>query len=196
MICPLRGLYFGEDKFPLREDFSLWRLEITMETNPKDYDRRVSWISQQNQPSTAGPVTAQDAQQQHSRPQNPGPRGAGQKKRPPQKMPRARAQALATKLKRGLAISSIVGFGAFSGLVALHQVGSTTTQAASVSSQNSKSILKKQGGSHFETSTTPTATSKKSTATPTTTRKASKKSTVTPTATSVAAAPVSGTSTS
>jgi hypothetical protein len=170
-----------------------------METNSQDYDRRISWISQQNQLSKDTLVTAQGAQQQHSRPQNPGPHGAGQKPRPPQKMPRARAQALANKLKRGLAISSIMGFGAFSGLVALHQVGSTTTRAASVSSQNSKSILKKQGGSNFGTSTTPTA-SKKSTATPIATSKASKKSAVTPTATtkasSVAATPVSGTSTS
>jgi hypothetical protein len=166
-----------------------------METNPKDYDRRVAWISQQNQPSKTNIVRAQDGQQQDSRSQNPG--RARQKTRPPQKMPRAQAQALANKLKRGLAVSSIMGFGAFSGLVALHQVGSTTTQTTSVSSQNSKSILKQQGGNNFGTSTTPTATSEKSTATATSS--ASKKSTSTApsnTSTKSTATPVSGTSTS
>lgn len=172
---------------PYFEDFSLYRLEITIEMNTEEDDNRVSWISQQNQPSQAGAVTGRDGQQPQSRSQNTGQHGAGQKPRPAQKMSKARAQALANEFKRWVAISSIVGFGAFSGLVALHQVGSTTTKAASASSQNSKSSVKKQGGNNFGTSTTPTATST-----------ASKKSTATatPKASSATATPVSGTSTS
>jgi hypothetical protein len=178
-----------------------------MEMNSKEYDRYTSRISQQNQSSQNRPVTAQDGYQQRSQAQAlPPSQNPGQKRRPPQKMPKARAQALAHTLKRGLAISSIMGFGAFSGLVALHHVGSTSTttttatQAIAASSQTSKSITKQQGGNNFATSTTATATSttrKKSTATATsTTRKKSTTTTTKSTTSSATATPVSRTSTS
>src|SRR6266852_1879254 len=72
-----------------------------------------------------------------------------------QKMPKQRVLALANTLKKWLAIASIVGFGTFGGLVAFHQVG-TTTQTSSASSQtkstssssskNNNNFLQQQGG--------------------------------------------------
>ncbi len=180
-----------EGALPISDDFSLYRLEITMETNPKDNDRSASWIAQQNHADENRFVTAQDDRQPFLRPQNPRPQQRSTRQKPgtAEKMPKARALALANRLKRWLAIASIVSFGTFGGLVALHEVGSTTTQTASVSTQNSKSISKQQGGNNFGTSTaTPTATSQASKAS-TATNKTSGTSTATPT-------PVSGTSVS
>jgi hypothetical protein len=77
-------------------------------------------------------------------------------------MPRARALALTNTLKRWLVIASIVGFGAFGGLVAFHQVGTTASQTSSTSSntnstsssssQNSNNFLNQQGGNTSGTS--------------------------------------------
>ncbi|GCE28585.1 hypothetical protein KDA_40690 [Dictyobacter alpinus] len=118
-----------------------------MEINPNNYDRQTTRI---------------------------GKPPAGQKVRPPQKMPKAQALEMANKLKHWFAVSSILGFGAFGGLVALHQVGSTTSTATtstqattSTSSQTSKSISQPQEGNNIGTTTaTPTATAT-STPTPT-----------------------------
>ena len=136
-----------------------------METHPYQNDTHLPWIPQQNQLYEGGPVTAQDSQQQLPRPQNQGlpKHSVGQKPRAPEKMPKARTLALARTLKRWLAVASIVGFGTFSGLVALHQVGtatsqstqtssgSSTTSTSSSSSQKSNSFLN-QGGNNFGTS--------------------------------------------
>ena len=140
-----------------------------METNSKDFDTRVSWIPQQNQLYDGRYVNPQTSRQQLPRPQNAGqpPRDVGQKPRAPEKMPKARALALANTLKRWLAVASIVGFGTFGGLVALHQVSSTTTtsqstqtssgssstnSSSSSSSQNSNSFFNQQGGNTSGTS--------------------------------------------
>ena len=137
-----------------------------METNLKEYDTRASWMPQQNQPYEGRVLTSQDGRQQLARPQNPVlPQGSvGQKPRAPEKMPKTRALALANKLKRWLAIASIAGFGAFGGLVALHQVGTTatTSQTSSTSSQTSSSqnnnSFLNQGGNNFGTSSSSTST--------------------------------------
>jgi hypothetical protein len=141
-------------------------MELTMQTNINEYDNRASWIPPQNQPYTSRFVTSQDGEPQFALPQNLAPtqRPAGQKPKAkaPEKMPKARAMALANKFKRGFAIASIVGFGAFGGLVALHHVGTTATQSSSgssssnssssSSSQNSNSFLNQQGGNTNGTS--------------------------------------------
>jgi hypothetical protein len=90
-------------------------------------------------------------------------------KKAPQKMPKARVLALTNTLKKWLAIASIVGFGTLSGLVAFHQVGTTTAQTSSGSSKtnsttssstkNSNSFLQQQGGNTGGTSSSSTAKS-------------------------------------
>jgi len=141
-----------------------------METNPYEYDTTVQWIPQQNQIYEGRYVSARTSQQQPSVLQNRRvqPGSGNQKPRPPEKMPKARALALARTLKRWLVVASLVSFGTFSGLVALHQVGSTTiaSQSSSTSSgssqttssssnsstQNSSSSLNQQGGNNFGSS--------------------------------------------
>ena len=110
-----------------------------METNLYDYDTTVQWTPQQNPPYEGRFVIAQAGQQQLPRPRDPRlpQHGAGQKPRVPEKMPKARALALAQTLKKWLAVVSIVGFGTFSGLVALHQVGTTASQSTQTSSGSS-----------------------------------------------------------
>jgi hypothetical protein len=139
---------------------------MKMEKNLYYYDTTVQWTPQQNPLNEGRFVTAQAGQQQLPRPQNPKPpqNDMGQKPRAPEKMPKARTLALARTLKRWLAVASIVGFGTFSGLVALHQVGTTASQStktssgsstnstSSSSSQNSNSFLN-QGGNNLGTST-------------------------------------------
>ena len=142
-----------------------------METHPKDYDTRASWTPRQNQLYESRFVTAQAGQQQLPGSQNPGltQHGAGQTPRAPETMPRARALALANTLKRWLVIASIVGFGAFGGLVAFHQAGTTASQTSSASSktnstsssssQNSNNFLNQQGGNTSGTSSSSTSSS-------------------------------------
>lgn len=150
-----------------------------METNPQEYNRRASLIPQQNQRYEGRVATTQDGRQQLTRLQSPGQpqRVVGQKPRAPEKMPKTRVLALANTLKRWLAIASIVGFGTFGGLVALHQVGTTatttTTSASSTtsqtsSSQASKNFLKQGGNNIGSAQSSQTATST-ATATPTAT---------------------------
>ncbi len=148
-----------------------------MQTNLNDYDNRASWMPPQNQPYTSKFVTSQDGGPQFALPRNlaPAQRPVGQKPKAPEKMPKARALALANKFKRGLAITSIIGFGAFGGLAALHQVGTTATQSSSrssssnssnstnssssSSSQNSNGFLNQQGGNTSGTSSSSTSSS-------------------------------------
>ncbi len=138
-----------------------------METKPYEYNTNLPWIPQQNQVNEAGAVNAQFGQQQLSQSKNQGlpQRNVGQKPRAPEKMPKARALALANMLKRWLAVASIVGFSTLGGLVALHQVGTTASQSTQSSSgssktnstssspsQNSNNFLKQQGGNTSGTS--------------------------------------------
>jgi hypothetical protein len=150
------------------------RLELKMGTHPYEEDRTLPWTPQQNQFYQSGPVTAQDSQQQLPRPQNEKMRQqhVGQKPRAPEKMPKARALALANALKRWLAVASILGFGTLGGLVALHQVGTTSIQStqfssgssntsptSSTSSQTSDNFLKQQGGNTSGTNSSSTSNS-------------------------------------
>ena len=139
-----------------------------MEMNPYEYDTSVQWRPQQNQLYEGRYITARTGQQQPPvlQKQRPQAVNGNQKPRPAEKMPKARAQALARTLKKWLAVASIVSFGTFSGLVAFHQVGSTTTASQSTSSssgssktttssnstsQNSSNFLN-QGGNNLGTS--------------------------------------------
>ena len=145
-----------------------------MNTHPYEYDRTLPWTPQQNQVNEGGRVTAYTGQQQLPRPQNQElpKHSVGQKPRVPEKMPKARALALANIFKRWLAVASIVGFGTLGGLVALHQVGTTTSQStqsssgssntsstSSSSSQSSNNFLKQQGGNTSGTSSSSTSSS-------------------------------------
>ena len=144
-----------------------------METYSNNYDTNFPWMPQQNQVYAGEGVTPQVGQQQLSRPQNQGlpQRSSGQKPGVPEKMPKARALALANTLKRWIAVASIVGFGTFSGLVAFHQVGtatsqstqsssgsSTTNSTSSSSSQNSNNFFNQQGGNTGGTSSSSSTT--------------------------------------
>ena len=138
-----------------------------METNPYEYDRTPQWTPQQKQAYQNRPEEAYNAQFIQSRNQKLPQRVIGQKPGTPMKMPKARALALANTLKRTLAVASIIGFGIFGGLVAMHQVSTTTTQStqstsgssntsskSSSSSQNSNNFFNQQGGNTSGTSST------------------------------------------
>ena len=142
-----------------------------METNPYEYDRTVPWVPQQNQRYDGRYFTPRTTQQpvgaariaQVIAPSPPGV-ARGPKPRSPERMPKARALALARTLKKWITIASIVCFGTFSGLVALHQVGTTashTNQSSSKSSQaatatatpsSSNGFFDQQGGNNFGSS--------------------------------------------
>ena len=150
-----------------------------METNPYEYERTLPWTPQQNQFYQNKPAAAKNKQQfSQSQNQKLPQGGAGQKPITQVKMPKARALALANSLKRFLAVASIVGFGTFGGLVAMHQVSTTTTQPtqstsgssntsskSSSSSQNSNNFFNQQGGN---TSGTSSASSSSTSSTPVT----------------------------
>ena len=138
-----------------------------METNPYEYDKTQPWIPQQNQLYQNRPAAQNEQQLIQSQNQNMPQRHVGQKPGTQAKMPKARALALANSLKRTLAVASIIGFGMFGGLVAMHQVGTTTTQStqstsgssntssnANSSSQNSNNFFNQQGGNTSGTSST------------------------------------------
>ena len=133
-----------------------------METNPYEYDRIPPRTTEQNQ-------LYQNKQFLQPQNQNLTQRGVGQKPGTQVKMPKVRALALANTLKRTLAVASIIGFGMFGGLVAMHQVSTTTTTTqstqstsgssntssnSSTSSQNSNNFLNQQGGNTSGTSST------------------------------------------
>jgi len=136
-----------------------------METNPYEYDRTIPWIPQQNQLYEGRYVTDRASQQRSPdlQDQRPQQRRVDRKPKPPERMPKAGALALARTLKKGLVIASLLSFGAFSGLVAYHQVGTTTTAntssgssqatpASTSSSQNSNGFFNQQGGNNFGSS--------------------------------------------
>lgn len=95
----------------------------------------------------------------------PQQRGVGQKPKPPERMPKAQALALARTFKHWLVVASLVGFGTFSGLAAYHQVGTATRQSdqsnqtSSGPSQgipttpsSSNGFFNQQGGNNFGSS--------------------------------------------
>ena len=142
-----------------------------METNPYEYDRTMQWTPQQNQVFQNKLVADQNGKlplQLHN--QKLPQRSGGQKPGTPAKMPKARTLALANALKRTLAVASIMGFGMFGGLVAMHQVSNTTTTTtqstqstsgssntssnSNSSSQNSNGFFNQQGGNTSGTSST------------------------------------------
>ncbi len=142
-----------------------------METHPYEYGRTIPGTQQQNQYYQSNPITAQN-EQQFVGPQYQGlPKyNVGHKPKTKEKMPKARALALANTLKRWLAVASIVGFGTFGGLVALHQVGTTAVQSTQSSSgssntsstssslsENSNSFFNQQGGNTSGTSSSSSA---------------------------------------
>jgi hypothetical protein len=139
-----------------------------METNPYQYDnyvRTVPRVPQQKQYSEGRHVTAPTSQQRSAVLPNQKlqQRGGAHSPKPAERMPKARALALARMLKKWLVIASLASFGTFSGLVAYHQVGTTATStksgeskqktvsATSSSSQssNNNSFFNQQGGNNF-----------------------------------------------
>ncbi|BCL78766.1 hypothetical protein ccbrp13_12310 [Ktedonobacteria bacterium brp13] len=155
-------------------------------------DRYNAWIQQQNKLREGRGELPPSGRQQLQRPQATGrPQGVAvqklggvnQKPGGAQKMPKTRALALVNTLKRGISVGSIVCFGAFSGLVAFHQVGSTsashatpkTTTTTTIPTTKKSGSFFNQGGNNFATNTptsttgaTPTATTTPPTPTPAT----------------------------
>ena len=111
-----------------------------METNPYEYSTKVPWVPQQNQLYESAYVTTSSGSQRSPVSQNQGlaQRGVGQKSKPPERMPKARALALVRTFKKWLVVASVVSFGTFSGLAAFHQVSTTTSQVTNTSSGNSQ----------------------------------------------------------
>jgi hypothetical protein len=177
-----------------------------METNPKEYDTRSAQIPQPNRfyegknfsPQGGWQQQARPQQsalpqsgvrQQQARPQQPTilpQSGVGQQpKKAPAKMPKARVLVMANKLKKGLVIASIMGFGMFGGLATLHQVGTTATTTTNKTTSTSSQASSSQNSSNFLKQSGTTTATKTTTSTPTPTSTA----TATP-------APVTGSSTS
>ena len=160
-----------------------------METNPKEYDTRSARIPQPNRFYEGKNFSPQGGWQQQARPQQPTllpQSGVGQQpKKAPAKMPKARVLAMANKLKKGLVIASIMGFGMFGGLATLHQVGTTATTTTNKTTSTSTQTSSSQNSSNFLKQSGTTTATKTATNTPTPTSNA--------TATT---APVTGSSTS
>jgi cytoskeletal protein RodZ len=146
-----------------------------METNPYKYDRTQPWTPPQKQLYQNRSAAQNEQQLIQSQNQKVPQRNVGQKPGTQVKMPKARALAMANSLKRSLAVASIIGFGMFGGLVAMHQVGTTTTQStqstsgssntssnSSSSSQNSNAFLNQKGGNTSGTSSSSTNSSSSS----------------------------------
>ena len=140
-----------------RADFSYARRGYTMEMNPYQYDnyvRTVPRVPRRSYMVGAGTCSIN----RHST----APALEGSPKSP-ERMPKARALALARTLKKWLVVASLASFSIFSGLVAYHQVGTTatstksgeskqTTASATPSSSqtsNSNNFFKQQGGNNF-----------------------------------------------
>ncbi len=101
-----------------------------METNQYEFDR----TQQQKQLYPNKPMAENVQEIIQAQNQQMPKRNVRQKPGTQAKMPKARAMELANALKRTLAVASIISFGMFGGLVAMHQVGAITTQSTSGSS--------------------------------------------------------------
>src|SRR2546426_2170120 len=135
-----------------------------METNPYEYERAIPWMPQQNQ-AYAGRNAAVHTGQQLSglQKQVPQHRAEAQKPKPPKPMPKARTLAIVQAFKRWLVVASMMTFVSLSGLVAYHQIGTTTTNQASststqatstptTSTQSSNGFFNQQNGNNFASS--------------------------------------------
>ena len=138
-----------------------------MNTNPYDYNRPVPWIEPQPQAYYAGwPASTPGSERYHPAPEaqklEP-PRRSPQKAAPKPpvqpRMPKAQTLALARTLKRWLVVTSILGFGAFSGLAAFHQVGSTSTTSSSSTTTKSGQTTTPASSSSSQVAPTPTTSS-------------------------------------
>ncbi|HEY0755631.1 MAG TPA: hypothetical protein VGD98_16860 [Ktedonobacteraceae bacterium] len=98
----------------------------------------------------------------------------------PARMPKVRALALARLFKQALVVTSLAAFASFSGLVAYHQINTSSSQKSTTSpkttSQQNNTFFNQQGGNNLGTST-PTATASASATTSTTTSTSSSGST-------------------
>jgi hypothetical protein len=135
--------------------------------NPNQYNATVLEVPQQDQLYKGGNVMGQTVQLRPPvQKNNMAQQGSGNSKpRLPEKMPKARALAMALTLKKWLVVASIVSFGTLSGLAAFHQVGaaansasqtssgsSQSTSSTGTSSQNNNSFFS-QGGNNIGSST-------------------------------------------
>lgn len=130
-----------------------------MDTRPYHYDNTAQWLPPQEQFFEARSAPARPSQQPYQRQRQ---QEGGSARTPAKPMPKASALALTRTLKRWLVATSLVGFLAFGGLVALHQSDSTTTasqtpvtssgsgasqtNSTSSSDDDSNSFLQQQGG--------------------------------------------------
>jgi len=92
-----------------------------------------------------------------------------QKRPTPAKMPKAKAQALVRKLKRGIVIASFLCFGTFSALVMSHSVGTTTQSASAVATTTHVATPAATATKKTTATTTPKATATTTTPKATTT---------------------------
>ncbi|GAC1433337.1 MAG: hypothetical protein PVSMB2_28690 [Ktedonobacteraceae bacterium] len=88
----------------------------------------------------------------------------------PARMPKAQAQALVHKLKRGIVIASFLSFGTFSALVMSHSLGTTIQQASAVTTTKQVATPAAAATKKTTTSATPQATPTIQKATPTSTQ--------------------------
>src|SRR2546423_14893871 len=100
-----------------------------METNPYEYDTSVQWRPQQNQLYEGRYVSPRTGQQQPPVLQNQRPqlRSGNQKPKPPEKMPKVRALALARSFKKWLVAAPLLRLCTGSGLGGVHHGRSTAT---------------------------------------------------------------------
>ncbi len=107
-----------------------------METNPYGYQ-----YNSNNGPMVQTPSQYQGyaglpgwQPRQSGEGQKPGPQG-----RKPERMPKARAQALVGRFKRGIVVASVLCFGSLCGLVAYQQISTTKTTSSTTNSTSSSS---------------------------------------------------------
>jgi hypothetical protein len=109
-----------------------------MEPNPYEYNnyKHFNPLPQQSQGFVGENAGAPTSSQHSTNP--PDQRSVqAQKARTPERMPKARAQALARRFKRWVAVASIVGFGTLSGVIAYHQLSTTTATTQTSASASS-----------------------------------------------------------
>ena len=131
-----------------------------MQTNPYEDDGPIPWIPQHNQFYGGGSERVRSNQhpqalQYHGVQQ----RGVYQTSKPPERMPKVKALELVSVYKKRLIFASLVVFGLLSGLVAYHQVGSTTnpgqagpSQSAPATQPSNGGFFDQQGGNNFGSS--------------------------------------------
>ncbi len=172
-----------------------------MDNNPYGYDKRVSQqLPQYHTYPGSYPGTYRN--QQPGLPQTPRPQQAPPRKaQTPPRMPKDRALALARLFKKSLVVMSLATFASFSGLVAFHQLNTTTSQKSTTTStstttsrshEEDNGFLNQQGDDNLgNNSATATATASQSSSASSTNSGSSSGSN-----SSASSGPVSGTSVS